>query len=404
MVRKMKLSSFEDSTIFMPQSEVNITLATSEATSLPIQKSSRRLCTGKTSDHASVSESKSVSTESEEIVSTSEATFPYEDFDYNIRDFNAQKFRNAVITLNNYTQAELDQCILTAKNVATYGVIGQEIAPTTGTPHLQMYFEFANQKRVSEIKSMTSSRIAIFKRRGTPIQASDYCKYDDYKEHCKDRLYQRSNVYHEFGELSHQGERTDWTTVKDRLMAGESIVSVIDHHPHVLPNIRAIKEFRSEVAKSQHRDVKVYVLFGVSGSGKTKWAWDTYPDLYTKPDGEWWDGYAGQKTVLLDDFYGGIPHHTMLKICDRYPLSLPIKGGFAPACYDTVIITSNKHPSHWYENGLKALTRRLHSVALVNNIAQPVLFHNFEEFRQKVPVHPPEDLQNVDVQSLLTKK
>lgn len=85
-------------------------------------------------------------------------------------------------------------------------------------------------------------------------------------------------------------------------------------------------------------------LWGAPGTGKTRWAWEHYPDLYVKDAGnKWWDGYHGQETVLLDDWD---PRNEILtqklKIwADRYPFRAECKGGSMMARPKRVIITSN---------------------------------------------------------------
>jgi len=50
-----------------------------------------------------------------------------------------------------------------------------------------------------------------------------------------------------------------------------------------------------------------------------------------------------------------------LRILDIYPLQLPVKGSFAVAMWNTIFITSNKHPTDWYEKGMPPeLDRRIH--------------------------------------------
>ena len=303
---------------------------------------------------------------------TSVIDAPFETFNHTRSEFNKLKWRHVCATLMNYTQDELANCKLTAEKTATYGIIGLEIAPTTGTPHLQIYMEFANQKRISELRTLISPRAAFYERRGNPIQASSYCRgdYTSWKG-----IYKPKNeVCFEYGELSKQGERSDWRLARDTLLEGRSVVEVIETQPHMLPNIRALSQYQTLISKSSHRDLKVIVLYGVSGGGKTRWAFDNYPELFSKPDGDWWDGYSGQKVVLLDDFNGGLPFSTLLKVADRYPLSLPVKGGFVSAAYDTLIITSNKHPSHWYQAGLGAMRRRIHQIAYLSDLNQVIEF------------------------------
>lgn len=43
----------------------------------------------------------------------------------------------------------------------------------------------------------------------------------------------------------------------------------------------------------------------------------------------------------MDDFYGWIKYDDLLKICDRYPYSVPIKGGYEIFVTKNIWITSN---------------------------------------------------------------
>ena len=77
----------------------------------------------------------------------------------------------------------------------------------------------------------------------------------------------------------------------------------------------------------------------------------------------WWDGYMGEKTLIIDDFDGWISHNRMLGLLDGYQCRLAIKGGFTYARWTKVIITSNKRPESWYDGVItEALKRRLHVV------------------------------------------
>lgn len=131
-----------------------------------------------------------------------------------------------------------------------------------------------------------------------------------------------------------------------------------------MPCIRALERFKALMLKPKMRPkLRVIVLWGDAGTGKSRWAWDNFPDLYSKPTGDWWDGYTGQDTILLDDYYGGIQYSEFLKVLDIYPYQVPVKGSFVHAQWTTVIITSNKPPEQWYNKGMTpALKRRLHEI------------------------------------------
>ena len=51
-------------------------------------------------------------------------------------------FRNFIFVLNNYTEEDVERL---TKFPCRYIVFAKEIAPTTGTPHLQGYCELEDQ-------------------------------------------------------------------------------------------------------------------------------------------------------------------------------------------------------------------------------------------------------------------
>lgn len=111
---------------------------------------------------------------------------------------------------------------------------------------------------------------------------------------------------------------------------------------------------------------EIFIYWGASGTGKTRKATSEYPDAYiiTKPNSDgnlWWDGYSGQDTVIIDEFYGWIKYDLLLRLLDRYPIQVPIKGGFVKLRAHRWILTSNKPWKEWYPNidNTSALERRI---------------------------------------------
>lgn len=82
--------------------------------------------------------------------------------------------RHWIFTLNNWSVAE--DAHLRALDV-TYIVFGYETGEN-GTPHLQGYVVFATKKRLNEAKAQLGERVHLEPKRGTPVQAADYCKKD----------------------------------------------------------------------------------------------------------------------------------------------------------------------------------------------------------------------------------
>ena len=236
-----------------------------------------------------------------------------------------------------------------AQECSRYMVLGFEVCPETGRQHIQGYVAWENPRSLNKFQTDIGLKRFHFEiTRGTPLQASEYCKKD--------------GKFWEYGTLPQQGERTDWQKAINDLDNGLDIRTVVSEQPQLLPAIRSLEKYKNLTMKSTHRDVNVIFIFGSPGTGKTRFAWDYDPELYTKPEGQWWDGYTDQKTILLDDYQGDINYTQFLKVLDRYPINLPIKGGFVPANYTTVIITSNKNFNQWYNEPPQAIARRIRTV------------------------------------------
>lgn len=248
----------------------------------------------------------------------------------------------------------------------TYIVYGKEVCPDTKRPHLQGYIYYNNAQSLSAFSSFYNN-CHVEKQRGTAEQASEYCK--------------KEGDFTERGELPKQGKRTDWGLALEQLKT-QDITDVIQSQPQLLPCQRALREFKNLLLKPKHRTVNVIVLYGTAGTGKTRYAYDNYPDLYSKPRGEWWDGYTGQKAILLDDYYGYLPYCELLRVLDRYPYQIPYKGGYTQAQWDTVIITSNRLPPQWYQAGLTpALRRRINKCFLVSSIDGETQYEEQADFQ-----------------------
>lgn len=115
-------------------------------------------------------------------------------------------------------------------------------------------------------------------------------------------------------------------------------------------------------------NISVKVFYGVSGSGKTFGAVQQLGDEYYDklPTTKFWDGYKGEKKVLIDEFRGEIGISHLLKWCDKYKCCVETKGAGYPLNAEEIIITSNLHPKDWWPNldetTLAAFLRRVRIV------------------------------------------
>jgi len=199
-----------------------------------------------------------------------------------------------------------------------------------------------------------------------------------------------------------QGQRSDIASFKAAIDSGADDVKLWDEHPNLflrygkmLANVRALK------APKRDWKTHVTVIYGPPGCGKSRSAQETMPNAFYKtPNDHWWNGYAGEEDVILDDYKAWLPWSTLLQVLDRYPMQVPTKGGFVSFHPKRLIITTNFLPSDWYgkeDDGgrtrkypLDALTRRVDSwKAFRRNRNEELEFKEFgndkyEEFIQWV--------------------
>lgn len=111
-------------------------------------------------------------------------------------------------------------------------------------------------------------------------------------------------------------------------------------------------------------DCKVEVHWGVTGAGKSHTVYSKLRDenipFYEKSSlTKWWDGYDGEKVVVMDEFCGIINVQHILKWWDKYPCNVEIKGGTCALKATTFYVMSNKSPDEWYANDDKCTMEQM---------------------------------------------
>lgn len=215
----------------------------------------------------------------------------------------------------------------------------------TGTIHLQAYAEFTSSVKLATLQGLPGLGGGHFeRRRGTAKQAADYCKKED----------SRILGYWEFGTLSAQGKRSDLEAVKKFIDANPDFEELDLADSHFGQWVRygpRFMEYNRLRKKKRNYPMEIEVLYGPTGTGKTRYAFETYPDAYFQPPGKWWPDYEGQETVIIDEMYGSrFPLGFFLQLTDRYPLKVEVKGGTREFTSKRIVFTSNYHPHEWYAN------------------------------------------------------
>jgi len=194
-----------------------------------------------------------------------------------------------------------------------------------------------------------------------------------------------------FGEaFVEPGQRRDVAKAYEMVKSGASNLEIMEYDFALYARLmKAIDRLRLEMKPVRDKAPNVFVLVGKPGCGKTRWCYHEYPDLWEQPinmsktDTNWFDGYHGQKAVLLDEFEGHMPLNSLLKLIDRYMRQVPVKYGFTWFNPEVIMLTANEHPSKWYDfanrrDKEKALRRRISKVAYYDDLNDDFKFVNNE--------------------------
>jgi len=276
-----------------------------------------------------------------------------------------KKSRGWCYTTNNYSDADVEKLrALSTDSAVTYSIFGYEIAPSTKTPHLQGFIFFTNCRAFNTVKELlpTGSHIEPKSSKSTPLQAAEYCKKSESSDTSK------PSPFEEFGELPIQGKRNDISDAIATLRRTKSLSACAEDHEEAFVRYhRGLGAWATAVGIVPARSTppRVSVVVGLPGTGKSRLASEAPDgDCFIKPHGDWWDGYHQQRRVVLDDFRGGYPFSALLTLLDRYPLRVPVKGGFEVFNSGEIWITSNDYVCDWYKpevthGRLDALFRRI---------------------------------------------
>ena len=101
------------------------------------------------------------------------------------------------------------------------------------------------------------------------------------------------------------------------------------------------------------------VWFGPPGTGKTTKALVDYGSVAfwkSANTGTWFDGYTGQRVLVLDEFDGnGVPIASLLEWTSGAPSTLQLKGSTVRAAWTTVIVISNMRPERWWTGTVRGV-------------------------------------------------
>jgi len=231
-----------------------------------------------------------------------------------------------------------------------------------GKAHMQAFIHFTRPLALTTIKSRLKSKSIHCETVINDEAAVHYCSKPHDGCSCKHCSKTGERLYGpvEIGKMPNYEKKSSETPTElliamiesgktDEEIAKEAAWALLRH----CRGIASLRFALMRESSRKWREVEVILLTGEAGTGKTAFAISDSADGYFKPDLSkkeiWFDGYQGERTLILDDFRGtSCKFEQLLKLLDGHQLSIPIKGGHTYALWTRVYITSNTTPEEWY--------------------------------------------------------
>lgn len=236
---------------------------------------------------------------------------------------------------------ELSGCI--------YWCMGDEKGGETGTYHTHVYAAFQNAKEFLSIqRRFYGAHIEV--ARGSHKENRDYIRKDGKWESDAKHGTSLPETFEESGELPEEPDRRmkQSEAILAMIESGASNAEILREHPSAMNHLPRIDQARQTLLEAEYRKKrrKLYVeyIYGAPGVGKTSSILERYgyEDVYRVTDYEHpFDGYMGEKVLVLDEFRSALPFSLLLNVLDEYPLMLPCRYANRVACYEKVYIISN---------------------------------------------------------------
>lgn len=234
-----------------------------------------------------------------------------------------------------------------------------------GKLHVQFAVCFRDQVRVPQARRILGGRFGPFTGWLEPARSQavwDYVAKED----------SRVAEIRPYGNLTDDsGHRSDLDIIYERIAQGAAIWEIMSEYPRqFMRNHAAIGKLCAMYdTPREYGPIHVEIWWGVTGSGKSHAAFHEYPEAYRKSiPGKWWEGYKGEKVVVFEEFNPEedkeLKLPELLKILDKYPYQVEIKGASCQLKANKFIFTTNIDPREWYKGHPQqpALCRRINKI------------------------------------------
>ena len=206
-------------------------------------------------------------------------------------------------------------------------LIAAEERGEKGTLHIQGAIVFKKPYRFQRVKEALGPRTHIELMHGTWKQNVTYCSKDNDVKILYDN--------------TAQGARTDLHEAMQAIDDGAGDAELYRSHPAVMARYhRFAGGYRTAVCEEngqEFRNVQVIIFWGAAGTGKSRKALynedGTSNGAYLVPwtkGLKWWDGYRGQKIIVMDEFDPEsleLDFDKWKRLTDGHRMQVEFKGG-----------------------------------------------------------------------------
>lgn len=247
---------------------------------------------------------------------------------------------------------------------------GEEITPTTGRLHHQVYMYFYNNKTTG---TRSLNKIGkLFDPEGGAHTKPMYGSFQQNEAYCS-----KEHLFTKLGDEPKQGQRGDLQETVDMIGRGEltvdSLMSTNADMVHMYGRTLTLAETIHLRSKFRTEMTTAVWYHGKTGVGKSHRAFENFdPSTHYVKDlsTHWWDGYKGQETVIFNEYRSDFKFSYLLQLIDKWPLNVPIRNRESiPFLSKHIIFTSSDHPRECYPNvddtRFEQFTRRVKITELI---------------------------------------
>lgn len=216
-----------------------------------------------------------------------------------------RRFAHFCVTINNYTESMVLNmssmcCAISNRNAVTYICFQPETAPSTGTAHLQAYFQTASKITAKDFATWLQEKLGVRPHvegaRGSSEQCVEYCSKEDTRLDGGLTTIVNPLGYCEIAATeSRQGAREDLEAVRQAIHDGKALNDLIgDHFDTFARYDRFLRQYYTD---HHQRQIHKQLIDSTSSTSLSTWQSTLRSKILEVPPDRkvswWWESTGG---------------------------------------------------------------------------------------------------------------